>query len=87
MFERNARGKRCSPLIDLTEREIEEIKLQILSIDADLDVFVFNDARYFGTGYSDKYDKIVVKRNVYPDLSSGSNVPRDIMSVRAVLAH
>jgi len=84
---RSVNGSRKSPYHDLSESEIESLKKDILSIDADLNIFVFNDDRANGTSYLDDIDVIVVRGNVLPDTSSGSAHPRDIMSARAVLAH
>lgn len=64
---------------------IKEIRI----INADENVFVFNDAEHLdgGTCYNYQKDKIYIARNVFPDEKYASAHPRDIMSVRAVLAH
>ena len=86
-IERFIYGKRKSAFLELSEEEIKLLKQEIESIGADQSIFIFNDTRFLGTGYSDKFDKIIVKGNVLPDLKSESNHPRDIMTSRAVLAH
>lgn len=84
-----ALGMRDKSGTPLTEKEIEFVKSEIRAIGAEEDVFVFNDERYLkkSTCYDWQTDKIYVTRNVFPDKNSGSIHPRDIMSVRAVLAH
>ena len=83
MEERSARGLRRSPLVDLTDDEIEFLKSEIIALEADLSVFEFNQGDT--TGYYDEADIIVVKANVFPDICSTKS--RDLMSPRAVLAH
>ena len=83
MEERGANGLRRSPLVDLTDDEIEFLKGEIRAIDADENVFRFNQGRT--TGYHDDKDVITVRASVFPD--EDSTHPRDIMSARAVLAH
>ena len=83
MDERNASGLRRSPLVDLTDEEIEFLKGEIRAIEADESVFVFNYGD--STGYYDEDDIIGVRANVFPD--ENSIHPRDLMRPRAVLAH
>jgi len=82
-MERKANGLRRSPFILLTEEDIALIKSEIRAIEADEAVFVFNEGLY--TSYSDQLDQIDVMGDIFPDESSRH--PRDIMSIRAVLAH
>lgn len=81
--KRSARGLRKSPLVDLTNKEIEFLKDEVNAIKADESVFDFNQGGT--TGYSDEDDIITVRANVFPDENSVH--PRDLMSARAVLAH
>jgi hypothetical protein len=80
---RGANGNRQSPFIELTKEDIILLKEDIAEIDADENVFVFNDG--FQTSYLDFTDKVVVMGDIYPDETSIH--PRDLMSSRAVLAH
>jgi len=83
MTERKANGLRRSPFIPLTDEDIALVKSEIYTIEADEEIFVFNEGLY--TSYTDKIDKIDVMGDIFPD--ENSNHPRDIMSIRAVLAH
>lgn len=76
-------GLRTAPSHILTEAEIESLKKDIASIEADESVFKFNKGHR--TGYDDVLDEIRVKGDILPDLSSKH--PRDRMSSRAALAH
>lgn len=80
-------GMRRSFFYVLNDEEIEEIKKEILAIGADIDRFDFNSEKALGTSYDDVEDMIHVKGNVLPDYSGYSSHPRDLLSVRAVLAH
>ena len=81
--DKQAGGLRKSPLIQLTDQEIEHIKNEIKAIEADISIFSFQSGT--GTGYNDVLDKIKITGNVFPDLNSTH--PRDLMSERAVIAH
>ena len=81
--EREANGLRRSPFIELTENEILFVKEEINALGADMSVFRFNQGR--STSYVDDDDVIFIKGNIFPNVSSAH--PRDLMSVRAVLAH
>ena len=83
MTKRKASGLRRSPFILLTDEDIEFVRGEIQAIAADEDVFLFNVGDH--TSYYDPTDKVLVVGNIFPDLNS--NHPRDLMSVRAVLAH
>jgi hypothetical protein len=83
MDVRGAYGKRRSQFIELTDEEINSLKDDILAIEADVNIFVFNKG--YQTGYVDVEDIITVLGDVLPD--KNSNHPRDLMSSRAVLAH
>lgn len=76
-------GLRTASSHILTEAEIQSLKEDIASIEADESVFKFNKGRR--TGYDDVLDEIRVKGDILPDLNS--NHPRDRMSSRAALAH
>lgn len=76
-------GLRTAPSHVLTETEIESLKKDIASIEADESVFKFNKGHR--TGYDDVLDEIRVKGDILPDFSSKH--PRDRMSSRAALAH
>lgn len=67
----------------LSENEIQEIKKDIIAINADVKIFRFNSG--FQTSYVDEYDIINIRGDVLPDKKS--NNPRDLMSSRAVIAH
>lgn len=82
-------GRRDISGTPLSDKEIEYIKQEIRTIGADETKFVFNDKRHIdlSTCYNHRRDIIYVTRNIFPDLKSNTNHPRDLMSVRAVLAH
>lgn len=72
----------------LTESEISIVKQAITEIEADQNVFVFNDPDHLSnTCYNSSDDIIYIGRNIFPDTKYGSTHPRDMMSIRAVLAH
>lgn len=81
--ERQANGLRTSSSHILTDKEIEKVKENIRAINATEKIFVFRNG--YGTGYSDDRDIVFISSNILPDLNS--NHPRDLMSIRAVLAH
>lgn len=78
-----ANGMRKPSSHILSDAEIITLKEDIMTIGANETVFRFNQGRY--TGYNDELDKINVRDDVLPDISSKH--PRDLMSSRAVLAH
>lgn len=78
-----AMGLRKLPLHILTDEEIEDIKADAKLIGIDENVLRFNED--FQTGFSDKRDCINVRGDILPDLQS--NVARDRMSLKTVLAH
>lgn len=83
-IERNLpNGLRTAPGHILSDAEINEIKKDINEINADEQIFRFNEGRK--TGYIDEFDVIRVRGDILPDKSSVH--PRDQMSQRAVLAH
>lgn len=84
-----ANGMRNTSRTPLTDEEIEFVKREIRAINADETIFVFNDPEHIArsTCYDYAKDRVFVTRNVFPDDKYGSIHPRDIMSVRAVLAH
>jgi len=67
----------------LTDKDIAFIRQEICAIEADEEIFVFNQGLY--TSYTDAIDRIDVMGDIFPD--EKSTHPRDTMSVRAVLAH
>ena len=72
----------------LTENEILIVKQAIFEIEADENIFIFNDENHLSqTCYNSRDDVIYVGRNIFPDTQYGSTHPRDMMSIRAVLAH
>ena len=81
---REASGLRRSPFNILTDEEISFIKDEIRVIEADESIFRFNISGR-RTSYSDKWDLIFINGDVLPN--TNSNHPRDLLSVRAVLAH
>ncbi len=80
-----AAGNRRSPLYKLNENDIDIVKKEIISINANVDDFVFNSDFTRGTCFLASDGKVHIKGNVFPD--EYSDHPRDKMSVRAVLAH
>lgn len=84
-----ANGMRDMSRTPLTNAEIVYVKSEIQKIGAEEKVFVFNDEEHIhlSTCYNFIEDRIYVTRNVFPDTKYGSIHPRDLMSVRAVLAH
>ena len=83
MIERGASGLRRSPLNNLSEEEITFIFSEAQSIGINIDILRPNEGD--STGYSDDMDVIFIRGDIYPDMD-GTH-PRDIMNVRAVLAH
>lgn len=84
-----SKGMRDMSRTPLTDKEIAFVKKEIRRINADESKFVFNDKEHMGssTCYNFSDDLIYVTRNVFPDNKYGSTHARDLMSVRAVLAH
>lgn len=78
-----ANSLRKSPYHILNEQEIELLKDNIRSIEADFDVFRFNRGKQ--TGFSEKNNIIYICGDVLPDINGMS--ARDRMSSRAVIAH
>lgn len=82
-------GMRSTSGEPLTEDEIEVVKSEIIRIEADMSLFVFNDPDHLvhSTCYNYVEDCVYITRNVFPDDRFGSTHPRDLMSVGAVIAH
>ena len=82
-------GMRCMQRVPLTDEEIKIVMQEIRRIEADETKFVFNDEAHIGlsTCYSYYLDIVFVTKNILPDDKYGSTHPRDLMSIRAVLAH
>lgn len=78
-----ANGLRKPSTYILSEKEIDAIKIDIRAIGADESIFKFNVGS--GTCYDDVLDEIRIRGDVLPDNTSLH--PRDLMSVRAVIAH
>lgn len=88
MTKSMSNGMRMYGNSPLTDEEIYFVKREIKRIEADESVFVFNDAEHLSkTCYNYIDDIVYVGRNVFPDTKYGTLHPRDLMSVRAVLAH
>jgi hypothetical protein len=84
-----ANGMRNQEKIPLSEEEIAFVKREIEIINADMNIFIFNDKEHIqqSTCYNSDEDKIYVTKNIFPNIKYGSTHPRDLLSVRAVLAH
>lgn len=84
-----SQGHRDMSMTPLTNSEIDYVKSEIKRIRADESIFIFNDPEHIqgSTCYNFYRDIIYVTRNVFPDTKYGSTHPRDLMSVRAVIAH
>lgn len=81
-------GMRMLGNTPLSKEEIEIVKQAIHVIEAEESIFIFNDSSHLSnTCYNEFEDSIYIGRNVFPDVEYGSTHPRDIMSIRAVLAH
>ena len=78
-------GGRKSPFYILSDRDISYVMEEIEAIGADPNDFVFNSPFVRGTCFLPSEGKVHIKGNIFPDTSS--NHPRDLLSVRAVLAH
>jgi len=78
-----ASGLRRSPYHILSDDEIAELRKDIEAIGADDSIFAFNKGHQ--TSYSDVFDEVRVRGDIFPNLNSLH--PRDLMSSRAVLAH
>ena len=61
--ERGAMGLRRSPFYILDESDIEHVIAEIRAIGADESLFLFN--RGPRTGYSDKYDVIFIRSDIF----------------------
>ena len=84
VFERPmSNGLRTSPFYILTKKEIESIKRDAKELDIPENILRFNQGNQ--TGFLDKNMKINVRGDILPDKSS--NIVRDILSQKAVLAH
>ena len=81
------KGSRQSSFKVLTEFEIKSLLAEIMEIEADTSIFIFNYDRAKGTGYIDEKDIIAVKGDIFPSNIDKVTHPRSIMSSRAVLAH
>ena len=84
-----SQGHRDMSMTPLTNSEIDYVKSEIKRIRADESIFIFNDPEHIqgSTCYNFYRDIIYITRNVFPDTKYGSIHPRDLMSVRAVIAH
>ncbi len=84
-----SQGHRDMSMTPLTNSEIDYVKSEIKRIRADESIFIFNDPEHIqgSTCYNFYRDIIYITRNVFPDTTYGSTHPRDLMSVRAVIAH
>lgn len=84
-----SQGHRDMSMTPLTNSEIDYVKSETKRIRADESIFIFNDPEHIqgSTCYNFYRDIIYITRNVFPDTKYGSTHPRDLMSVRAVIAH
>ncbi|MCM1083346.1 MAG: hypothetical protein NC428_07700 [Clostridium sp.] len=82
-----ANGWRTPGTYKLTPVEIEIVKNEIMEIRADVSIFVFNDIGHSNTCYNPIDDIVYICGDVLPDLTYASNNTRDLMSIRAVIAH
>jgi len=84
-----ANGMRDTSGTPLTDDEIQFVLKEIERIEADPDIFIFNDPGHLSasTCYNFAEDRIYVSRNVFPDEKYSTTHPRDKLSVAAVLAH
>lgn len=74
----------------LSSSEIEYVTREAGIIKIDTSILIFNDPLHIkenNTCYNFEQDKIYIAQNVFPDEKYGSIHPRDLMSVKAVLAH
>ena len=78
-----AMGLRNSPSNILDDMQIQSIKEDAISINIPTDVLDFNSG--IRTGFVDGSNKINIKGDIIPD--TNSNIARDRMTQRAVLAH
>jgi hypothetical protein len=78
-------GLRSSPLRQLSDEEIQQVKTEFQQIGGDASKLEFNVGGR--TGYADAPDTIRVRGDVLPTSDLNAIHPRSIMSTRAVLAH
>ena len=75
----------------LSREEINTVVEAACSINIPVEALVFNNQKALsgptGTSYNFFDDKVYIAQNVFPDDNSNSIHPRDLLSVRAVLAH
>lgn len=82
-----ANGMRSSRFHILTEEERAIVLREIRAIDADESRFIFHNPNHNRTCYEPEEDIIYIAGDILPDINSASNHTRDLMSIRAVLAH
>ena len=82
-INRKVNGYRNSSEYIINDEQIEMLKADIISLNADLSVFRFNEGNR--TGFDDLDVMINLRGDVFPDQSSDH--PRDRMSAKAVIAH
>lgn len=82
-----ANGMRTSRFHELTPEEKAFILREIKAIEADETKFVFNSKQHNRTCYEPEADIVYIAGDILPDVTSASNHTRDLMSIRAVLAH
>ena len=83
IIDREINGQRRSRYYLLTEDDITHIKREAQAIGIPTEMLIFNKGDQ--TGFSDRLQKINIRGDIFPDLSSEHN--RDLLSERAVLAH
>lgn len=77
-------GMRCQNKTPLTFEEIERLKMEICAIQADISIFDFNFSLY--TMYCYEEDRILVARDIFPNMEFMPLHPRDALSSKAMLA-
>ena len=85
MFGQDISGHRMPAYYRLKDDEIRRILQEAETIGIPTEYLRFNDPDARGTSYNPFDDIIDIKGNIFPDKNSPH--PRDVMSVKAVLAH
>lgn len=82
-----ANGMRTSRFHVLTDQEKAFVLHEIRAIGADETKFQFHCPEHNRTCYEPELDTVYIAGDILPDMTSASNHTRDLMSVRAVIAH
>lgn len=89
LFSRNmANGQRRSIFTELTPRDKRLVRKAAKQLNIPTDIFYYPapGTGVYQTGYYADFDKIVIAPDVFPS-DDGSVINRDVMTMRAVLAH